>query len=190
MVFAPKTDCTLRSCVLFRRLNDVARRETYIIPRMGDSSTAFEKNTIFSTIDVNKAYRQTEIQEANRKERKSMLHNKLYCLIRTLFGPCNTPGAFRRAESVFVVTVKWQFALVNVANILIYYQIFQERIGHGCEEAALLRNRGVTLNLKKRLFFSETSEYLAHINYPSHPLRLKIAVYKTDASNESQSFTH
>ena len=55
-VFASKKDGTIRLCVDYFRINALAIRDAYPIPRMYERIGSLEHAKVFSTLDVDSAY--------------------------------------------------------------------------------------------------------------------------------------
>jgi hypothetical protein len=56
VVLVPKTDGTLLFCVDYRKLNAVATRDTYPLPRMDECIDSLGDAHIFTTLDCNSGY--------------------------------------------------------------------------------------------------------------------------------------
>lgn len=64
--FVPNIDVTLRFFVNYRKLDMVKIRNLYLVPRMEECIDVLGDVMIFSTLDVDRRYRQVEIAEENR----------------------------------------------------------------------------------------------------------------------------
>ncbi|GFY00943.1 retrovirus-related Pol polyprotein from transposon 412 [Trichonephila clavipes] len=56
IVLVRKKDGSTRSCVDYRRLNDVTKKNSYTLPRIDDTLDTLAGNTWFSTLDLKSGY--------------------------------------------------------------------------------------------------------------------------------------
>lgn len=94
--------------------------------------------------------------------------------------------ATRLALSSVRWTLRWQYALSYLDDIVIFSRTPQEHIGHVRKVLTLLHDAGVTLQLKKCKFFTETINYLGHV---IRPRRLDISSHTTDAIRGLKALT-
>jgi hypothetical protein len=66
VLLGPTADGGVRFCVDFRELNRIVRRDTYPLPRIGDSLAALHGNKLFSSLDIVTAFWQVPLTERNR----------------------------------------------------------------------------------------------------------------------------
>lgn len=92
------------------------------------------------------------------------------------FGLREARGTFQRSMDVVLLTVKWQFALDYLDNIVIFSKTTKEHIYHMREVLTLLNIAGVPLKLNNFQFFAKTFAYLGHVIGPRrlemYPIRL------------------
>lgn len=142
--------------------------------------------TVFSTLDANGSYWQIEIEKSDRDKTAFTSPHGLYRFIRMPFGLRNAPGTFQRTMDVILSTVKWQFALVYLDDIVVFSRTPVEHIDHVRHVLTLLHDDGVILKLKKCRFFTDTIDYLSHV---IRPRRSEIASHTTDAIRGLQTPT-
>lgn len=102
----------------------------------------------------------------------------MYLFIRMPIGLWNAPGTFQRSIDVVLATVKWQFSMVYVKDIVICFETQETHTRHTREYLTLLSKTGVILKLKKCQFITEPIDYLGQL---IRPRRLKHASHTTDA---------
>lgn len=154
VVFAPKKDEKLRFCVDYRKVNAMTVRDTYPLPRMDECIDSLGGATIFSTVDCNNGYWQTEIPEADRNKTTFSSHHGLFLFIRMPFELKNAPASFQRAVDIIMSRVKRQSALVYLDDIIVYSKSVTKHLVHVRTMLTLLRNAGVALNLSKCFFLT------------------------------------
>lgn len=183
IVFAPKKDGIMRFCVDYRRLNAIAQRDSYPIPRIDECIDSLGESTVFSTLDANSGYWKVEIDDRDKDKTAFTSHHGLYRFTRMPFGLKNAPATFQRAMDVIVAPVRWQTALVYLDDIVIFFRTLEEHITHVRQVLSLLQNAGVTLKVKKCRFITNTIGYLGHV---IRPRRLKLASHATIAIKQLQ----
>ncbi len=126
IVFAPKKDGSLRFCIDYRRLNAATKRDAYPIPRMDECIDSLGDAQIFTLLDANSGYWQIELDEDARDLTAFVSHHGLFRYKRMPFGLKNAPSTFRRAIDMILATVKWQFAIVYLDDIIIFSRTSEE----------------------------------------------------------------
>lgn len=89
----------------------------------------------------------------------------------------NAPGNFQIVIFVILATVKWQFALVYLDDILVFSKSISEQFEHLRIVMSLLSEAGVTMKLKFFYFFTDRIDCLGHVIQPG---LLDIAPNTTD----------
>jgi hypothetical protein len=65
VVLTPKSDGSMRFCVDYRRLNEVAAPDSYKLPRQDDIMDALGGSTIFSVLDLSHGFHQLPLDKAS-----------------------------------------------------------------------------------------------------------------------------
>ena len=170
IVFAPKKDGSLRFCVDYRRLNAETVRDSYPIPRMDECIDSLGDAQLFSTLDANSGYWQIEMAEEDKNKTAFTTHYGLFRYLRMPFGLKNAPATFQRAIDIILSTVKWQFALIYLDDVVVFSRTFDEHMAHLAIVLRLLKDAGITLRLSKCHFFKREVDYLGHIVRPGELL--------------------
>ena len=178
IVFGPKKDGKLRFCVDYRKLNALTIRDSYHIPRMDECIDSLGDAGIFSTLDANSGYWQVEIHPEDKDKSAFSSHFGLFRFTRMPFGLRNAPATFQRVMDVILSSVRWQFALVYLDDVIIFSRSVEEHFAHVRTVLSLLQKAGVTLRIDKCCFFSATVDYLGHV---IHPRRLAVSKRTCDA---------
>lgn len=120
IVFAPKKDGTLRFCIDYRKLNAMTIRDSYPIPWMDECIDSLRNAAVFSTLDANWGYWQVPIRPDHRPNTSFTSHFGLYQFLRMPFGLKNAPATFQRLMDRILGSVRWQFALVYLDDVIIF----------------------------------------------------------------------
>lgn len=102
------------------------------------------------------------------------------------FGLGNAPATFQKATDVILATIKWWYALVYTADIIIFLNTPEEHPQHIEEVLKLLNNAEMTIKTKKYSTLSKKIGYLGRVIAPS---KLQIATRTTKAIKALQYFT-
>lgn len=94
--FAPTTDRRLRFCVHYKELKAMTVRDTHPLPQMKERIDCLGKAAIFSTLNCNSGYSQTEVPEADRDKATISSHHDLSRIIRMPLGLEIAPASVQR----------------------------------------------------------------------------------------------
>lgn len=90
-------------------------------------------------------------------------HLGLFKYMRMPFRLENAPSTFQRAMDVIPTSVKGQYAIVEIDNIIIFPKTEDEHSKHIYEMLQVLKNAGRAIKLKKCFFYRKTIDYLGHV---------------------------
>lgn len=167
----------------YRKLNAVTKPDSYQKLRMDKCIESVGEAAIFSAMDANSGYWQVEIGEADRDKTAFTSHQGLCRFIRMSLGLRNALGTFQHKMDVILSTVRCQFALVYLGDVVIFSRSSKDHIGHHCNVLILLCNACATLKLKSRWFLAQKINYLEHV---IRSWRLGIASHAKNAINGLQ----
>lgn len=78
----------------------------------------------------------------------------------------NAKVTFHREMDVLLATVKCQYALVYLEDIIVFSELAQEHLRYNEEVLQLLKNASVTVKFKNCHFFSASIFSLGHVIAP------------------------
>lgn len=163
IVFTNMNDGSTRFYADNPELNAVSISDPYPFPRMDEHHDDLVEVTVFATLDAKLAYWQIEIDWCDLDEAAFTSHYGLYRLTRTLFRLKNTPGLFRRAVDVVLVSLHWPFVVTYLEDIVVLSRSPLDHIEHIRRVLRLLYKASASPNLKKCKLFAETVGHLGHV---------------------------
>ena len=94
VVLVKKKDGSTRFCVYYRKLKDVAKKDSYPLPKTEDTLDTLAGTKWLSTLDLQSGYWQVEIAD---KEKTAFSANGGLWQFKVMpFGLCNAPAIFER----------------------------------------------------------------------------------------------
>ena len=126
IVLVKEKDESTRFCVDYRRLKDVAIKDSYPLPRIDDSLDALAGSEWFSTLDLKSGYWQVEMEEEDKMKTAFTARSGLYQFKVMPFGLANAPATFERLMERVLSGLPPEVCLVYVDDLIVHGLILQE----------------------------------------------------------------
>jgi len=155
-----KEDGSWRPCGDFRKLNNVTVPDKYPLPHIQDFTYHLAKCTIFSKIDLIKAYFQIPVAEEDRHKTAVITPFGLFEFNRMPFGLCNAAQTFQRFIDTALRELKFCHGYLD--DLLIASKNEEEHQQHLEEVFKRLKKFGLSINVAKSKFLETEVEYLGY----------------------------
>ena len=165
VVLVRKKDNTWRFTIDYRSLNKITVPISHPLPRLEDVFDCIGNvsATIFSTLDLNSAYFQIELDPETKHKSAFITHEGVFEFNRMPFGLRNAPMSFQMLMSQVLRGLNWKFVLCYIDDLLVFSKSFEEHLDHLNQVFSRLREANLTLKPEKCQFGVQTVKYLGHI---------------------------
>ena len=165
VVLVKKKNGAWRFAIDYRNLNKITQSISHPLPRLEDVFDAIGESsaTIFSTLDLNSAYFQMELDPETKHKSAFITHEGVFEFNRMPFGLKNAPMSFQMLMAEVLRGIHWKFVLCYIDDLVLFSRNFEQHLDHLDQVFCKLREANLTLKHDKCHFGVEKVMFLGHI---------------------------
>ena len=160
VVIKEKPDKTLRICGDYRSLNSITTKDEYPMPLLADSTARLAEKSVFSSIDIVRAYYNIPVAAEDQKKTALTFPFGLYEHITMPFGLTNAPKTWQRFIDNLFRDIDYVFVYLD--DILIFSKSEEEHERHLRTVLQRLADTDLHINAAKCSFFQTSVQFLGH----------------------------
>ena len=152
-----------RTCIDYRRLNSVTRKDSFPLPRIDSIFDSLAGSQWFCCLDARSSFWQVEVEPADIEKTAFAVEGALYEFVVMPFGLCNSPAtASRLLECIFRgMTTKQVLSFID--DVIVHARSFSRVLANLRETFIRLRSANFKLNIDKCKLFRREVPYLGHV---------------------------
>ncbi|XP_078518423.1 LOW QUALITY PROTEIN: retrotransposon-like protein 1 [Lissotriton helveticus] len=166
LFFIPKKDKSLRTCIDYRALNLVTRKNRYPLPLISELLDQVKEAHVYTKLDLRGAYHLVRMAEGDEWKMAFRTRFGLFEYQVMPFGLCNAPAAFQHFVNDILREFLDRFAVVYIDDILIFSKNMEEHVSHVRTILECLLKNQLYVKLEKCVFHTTKVEFLGFILSP------------------------
>jgi hypothetical protein len=163
IVVVRKKDGTARTCVDYRKLNDVTKKDAHPLPRIDDIFDALRGTKYFSTLDVASGHHQVAVAKKDQEKTGFVTPWGHYEYTVMPFGLCNAPATFQRLMALVFSGLIGLDCLIYLDDIIIFAPTFDVHLIRLEKVFSKLQNHNLKIKLSKCCFGRADVKFLGHV---------------------------
>ena len=164
LVIVPKKGSSeVRLCIDFRRVNQVAKMDSYPLPRIEDLIDKMAKAKCISTMDLSRSYWQIPLTDGSKDKTAFITPFGLWHFVTMPFGLADAQATCQRLVDTRLIRGIEDHAAAYVDDLTVFSMTWEDHLVHLQDMLERLQNAGLTVKPKKCRFGMEETEYLGHV---------------------------
>ena len=162
ILIVKKKDGTNWVVIDYRRLNEITRKDVYLLPSISDALDRLGGAKYFSAMDLVSGYWQKDSPEEDQQKAAIITPQGLFQPTRMPQGLCNAPATFQKTMDNILSDLKISCVLVYLDDINVFSKTFSEHLDHLREVLHRLSKNNFKLKAKKCHFYKKQLEYSSY----------------------------
>ena len=164
IVIVPKKGSSeVRLCIDFRRVNHVAKIDSYPLPRIEDLVDKMAKAKYVSTMDLSRGYWQIPLTDESKDKTAFITPFGIWQFVTMPFGLADAQATCQRLVDTRLIRGIEDHAAAYVDDLTVFSMTWEDHLVHLQDMLERFRNAGLTVKPKKCRFGMEETEYLGHV---------------------------
>ena len=163
ILFVKKKDGGMRMCIDYRAVNKMTVRNSYPLPRIDDLVDRLTGSSIFSCLDLQQAYHQVRLSDADVPKTAFTTPQGLYEYMVLPFGLSNAPSTFQSVINSILGPELRHCCLVYMDDIVVYSKSPEEHLKHLRLVLAKLQGAKLYAKLSKCRFALSSIKFCGHV---------------------------
>ncbi|KAL7290673.1 hypothetical protein TKK_0015430 [Trichogramma kaykai] len=163
-VIVPKPDGRIRFCIDYRKVNEITKKDAYLVHDMDLILDNLRNAEFLSTIDLSQAYHQIPMDEDSKEITAFIVQGKgLFEYKRMPYGLTNAPATFQRAMDQLFGPTWAPNVFVYMDDIIIATKTFEEHTYWLRKVLRRLKDANLRVNREKSKFCRPEAKFLGYI---------------------------
>jgi hypothetical protein len=162
IIFVRKADGSFRLCIDYRGLNQVTRKDAYLLPRVDDILDELKDANFYTHLDLAPGFWQVRERDQDINKTAFQTPDGLMEWVAMPFGPCNAPATFHRMMNDILRDFLYTFVTDYLDDVCIYSRTLEEHPEHMRLVLKRFKEEGLKLRFKKCFFGLPEMEYLGY----------------------------
>ena len=163
VLFARKSDGSLRFCVDYRKLNALTKKNRYPLPLIDETLARLSKAKIFTKLDIRQAFHRIRMSPESEELTAFRTRYGLFQYKVLPFGLTNGPATFQSYINDTLMDLLDVVCTAYLDDVLIYSEDELQHEAHVKQVIERLRAAGLQADIKKCEFNVKRTKYLGFI---------------------------
>jgi len=157
-----KPDGSTRTCIDYRSLNAITKKDRYPMPVINDILPRLHGARVFSCLDLTMGYYQIAMAPSDIEKTAFTTTCGLFEFLYMPFGLCNAPATFQRLMDVCFNELIGVCVYVYLDDVVVFSRDEQQHRQHLARVFNVLRHANLHLNMAKCKLFLASVTFLGH----------------------------